>query len=197
MERPGGSITIRIVCLIMCALGSTESGQLMRSHPSSIINSGLMISVNRPTRSISSEGWTSQHPLCRYSTNECDFQLGNLTCRQVLNFQRDYLTNCSHFIVNLDIVQGRFKSINESGLLQVKYPALQRLAIRNSDLEQMESVPDSDQLAEIELINNSKLESIRLPILDKLRILNLTNNKLQYIQDLSIGFNLSSLDLAG
>lgn len=187
MERPAGYLTIRIVWLIVLCGSSDPIG-----HHSSYWT------IHRHTRSLVDSTPAVVQTPSNCSTDECHFQLGNLTCRQVSHFDVDYLSSCSGSIVSLDITQGQFRTINESGLLLADFPVLQRLSIRNSvDMELLETLPSADELVQLELVNNSKLESIYLPSRTRLKQLNLSHNNLQYIQDVSIGFNLSSLDLSG
>lgn len=127
-------------------------------------------------------------------TDECELTQGNLTCHQVLRLDPTYLSTISSLIVNIDIIQGQFKTINQSGLLQVTYPILRKLSIRNSSLVRVDSLPDS--LIQIDLINNINLSFVIFNQ-SRLEVLNLSNNRLDRIQDLSSQNNLKSLDLSG
>ena len=145
---------------------------------------------------------------CRRCGDECDFEEGNLTCHQVSSFTVECLTtDCSTSIVNLNIVQGRFKNMSESGLLDAEFTSLQRLSIRHSDLTLVESLPAvrNHQLIELNLSNNTNLEYIYWHRIFNNRIahlemLILANNTLNYIPDLMGMMNtstLTTLDLSG
>lgn len=130
--------------------------------------------------------------------------MGNLTCHQVSHFTRDYLADCSASIVSLNIVEGRFKTMKESGLFEGEYPALRKLSIRNSHLEQAEQWPVPQQLIELDFSNNSRLDFIAWNVFKQsvqLEILILANNKLDRIPDVISMMNgnsrLSTLELSG
>lgn len=190
MEKRTGCSAIRICVLIFLLFGLASVGCYENSWN---------FKGSDPGKTTNSNSLKIDGPHSHF-TGECDFQLGNLTCRQVLNLNATYLSTISSSIVNIDIVQGQFQTIKESGLLQVTYPALRRLSIRNSALEIVESLPDSEQLIELYLTNNSvRLVRFNNTVLQRLQILNLTNNNLDGIQDLSKGSKLkmSGLDLSG
>lgn len=138
------------------------------------------------------------------STDHCRFhQGGTLLCRQVSNFSADYLRHCGPCIVNLEIIEGKFDTLEESGLFQpnVTYPQLRKLSISNSDLRRVLKLPNNGtQLTELTFYNNSQLTAIYWPFItsaSNLKSLNLSNNKLNYVADLSNMPSLISLDLLG
>lgn len=199
MERPDGSLTIRIVCLVLIGFGTSQCDQLTYSS----LTLNRLASSNNKVDAIKTNCLSVSPELvdqsCRYLTDECHFQQGNLTCRQVSKLNATFLSSCSCRIVYLDIIEGQFSSIDESGLLKEKYPALRRLSIRNSSLEKAYSLPVSHQLIEIHFVNNPQLNYLGIDdsTLKRLQVLNLANNNLSSIPDLSIASNLSRLDLSG
>lgn len=121
----------------------------------------------------------------------------------MLKFPSNYPPVCSQSVVNLNIVQGQFKILNDSGLLHAEFPALERLTIRNSLLEELDSLPVPEQLIEVNLSNNTALTYTDWMVFkqtNNLKILNLAYNQLE-----SISYNimtrvaprLSRLDLSG
>lgn len=182
------------------------------STPTSVSHSGFT-SVNGINNS-TDDSWNkvarpsqltaNQQRTCHCCINGCDFQLGNMTCHQVSHFTRDYLADCSASIVSLNIVEGQFTTMKESGLLHGDYPALRRLSISNSQLEQAEWLPVPQQLIELNFSNNSRLEYIAWNVFKlsvELEILILANNKLERIPDVISMMNttsrLSTLELSG
>jgi hypothetical protein len=179
-----------------------------------LTNSSSFISVISKNSSAGGSSWNrasrhfqleshNQRP-CRRCGDECDFEEGNLTCHQVSSFTAECLTDCSTSVVNLNIVQGKFKTMKESGLLDAEFTSLQRLAIRHSDLIKVENLPNPEKLMELNFSNNTKLSNIdwlqvfrRAVHLEKLI---LANNTFDYIPDVISIMNttsLSMLDLSG
>ncbi len=121
----------------------------------------------------------------------------------MLTFPSNYPPVCSQSVVNLNIVQGQFKTLNDSGLLHAEFPALERLTIRNSLLEELDSLPVPEQLIEVNLSNNTVLtytDWMAFKHTNNLKILNLAYNQLEFISDsimTRVTPRLFSLDLSG
>nr|CAH0101790.1 unnamed protein product [Daphnia galeata] len=215
--------TMRIVWLVLIlGIGTGRSQRQIHPDLSTVTatnNSSFISSVannNSWNRAASkhfqfesSSRMTNSHQRpCRRCGDECDFEEGNLTCHQVSSFTVECLTtDCSTSIVNLNIVQGRFKNMTESGLLDAEFTSLQRLSIRHSDLTLVELLPAvrNHQLIELNLSNNTNLEYMYWHRIFNNRIahvemLILANNTLNYIPDLMDMMNtstLTTLDLSG
>ncbi|KAK4025915.1 hypothetical protein OUZ56_014950 [Daphnia magna] len=215
MARSDGEFfTIRIVWLVLVFVNATCQSE-RRIYPdlsttTSVSHSAFVnvIGINNS----SGDSWNkaarpfqfNQQRACLCCRNGCDLQMGNLTCHQVSHFTRDYLADCSASIVSLNIVEGRFKTMKESGLFEGEYPALRKLSIRNSHLEQAEQWPVPQQLIELDFSNNSRLDFIAWNVFKQsvqLEILILANNKLDRIPDVISMMNgnsrLSTLELSG
>ena len=194
MARPYWSSALRIVWFVLIGVGTSFSDRLI--HPE--------LSAMTQANDIGSSWQSNQSSQpCHCCTKECHFQLGNLTCHQVLMFPADYLSACSSRIVNINIVQGQFKTMNDSGLVHAKFPALERISIRNSSLQELDSLPVPGELIEVNVYNNANLSDIDWMIFfkaKKLQILNLANNQLERLVGSVMEMTsprLSSLDLSG
>lgn len=213
LDRKSSVQTMRIVWLVLLIL-EIETGRSQEPDLSTVNWPNISSLISSRSRSSATSGgsgnsWnmrasrhlSNQRP-CRRCGDECDFEEGNLTCHQVSSFTAECLTSddCSASIVNLNIVQGRFKNMKDSGLLN----ALQTLTIRHSDLIQVESLPGIRTLMELNLSNNTHLSAIgwhhifnRTLRLEKLI---LANNTLEYIADLITNMTsstMTTLDLSG
>ncbi|XP_057367279.1 protein singed wings 2-like [Daphnia carinata] len=214
MARTDGEF-FTIVWLVLVLVSGTCQGE-WRMYPdlstTTSVSHSAFINANGINNPSGSDSWNKavrpskldQQRACPCCRDECDFQTGNLTCHQVFNFTSDYLDECSAYIVSLNIVEGQFKTVNQSGLLHGKYPKLRRLSIRNSHLEQAELWPVPQQLIELDLSNNSRLQFINWIVFKQainLEMLILANNKLDRIPDMISMMNetsrLSTLELSG
>lgn len=139
---------------------------------------------------------------CFCCSQNCHFDAGRLTCASVSKFGAAFLRNCSAVISSLAITGGLFKTMHESGLLanETELPALENFTLRNSSIEKLADLPNKKRLDRIVVTDNANLKWVDWRVFDdarRLSHLNLSHNRLYFVEERESWRNLSALDLSG